>query len=726
MASKNAKANIRKNVTLSFSLKECVSYADYYLGKSVFSAVKICNGNPESVKNLSLSFRCDKPLLIENAFAAAEIPFEGAVEIAVPNILSPLFLSDAEEETPCTVTAELSDENGVFSRVTRAVKVLPVNGFGGIGFSPEYAAPLVRPALAECGKVLSSARAQLTKWNADGEELSYQGNGKDSVRLVAAAVCAAVRQLDIGREEGNNLAPALVRDYGEMLAQKKATPLELSLFLCACLERAGLNAVLFFGEKSAAVGVWLYNTCFLDASDDDMAIVSNYTSEGIHNLACFCSEDFFASSRAGYELSEKHFHERLALGEYLLYADIKRCRLSGFLPLPLKIKTEKGYEIVSAEETSPDEKPRDLASFSPVKEVGAQPKNKQWERRLLDLSLKNTLLSFNANRAVQILSFDAGETLAAVKKGELTLLPLSPEYAVAAEPMYRSSSRLARYRSLIAAEHANGLLRALADGAGIADSTAKLLKKSRDAFEETGCNILYLAFGFLKWTAREDGKERYAPLCLLPVRLKKNKGNSAYAVCFDGEDEAEINSTLLEFLKREFNVDVRGLDGSLAALSLAEIFAMVRAEISSLKGWDVTDDVFLSVFSFSRFTMWRDVRENMAEFQKNPVVSSLLNNVSSVPVLPSSLKGEDEAEPSQTLSPLPADSSQFEAVAYSQTGNTFVLHGPPGTGKSQTITNMIANALYEGKQVLFVAEKQAALEVVKKRLDGIGLGDFCL
>lgn len=92
----------------------------------------------------------------------------------------------------------------------------------------------------------------------------------------------------------------------------------------------------------------------------------------------------------------------------------------------------------------------------------------------------------------------------------------------------------------------------------------------------------------------------------------------------------------------------------------------------------------------------------------------------------SGIKGEDEAETRQTLTPLPTDSSQFEAIAYSQTGNTFVLHGPPGTGKSQTITNMIANALYDGKKVLFVAEKQAALDVVKKRLDGIGIGDFCL
>ena len=90
------------------------------------------------------------------------------------------------------------------------------------------------------------------------------------------------------------------------------------------------------------------------------------------------------------------------------------------------------------------------------------------------------------------------------------------------------------------------------------------------------------------------------------------------------------------------------------------------------------------------------------------------------------MKEEDDADPADTLIPLPADSSQFSAIALSRTGESFVLHGPPGTGKSQTITNIIANALEDERRVLFVAEKKAALDVVKKRLDEIGVGDFCL
>ncbi|WP_159189817.1 AAA domain-containing protein, partial [Escherichia coli] len=73
-----------------------------------------------------------------------------------------------------------------------------------------------------------------------------------------------------------------------------------------------------------------------------------------------------------------------------------------------------------------------------------------------------------------------------------------------------------------------------------------------------------------------------------------------------------------------------------------------------------------------------------------------------------------------------ADSSQHSALIDAIRGQNLVIEGPPGSGKSQTITNLIAAALLNGKKVLFVAEKMAALEVVKRRLDRAGLGQFCL
>ena len=143
-----------------------------------------------------------------------------------------------------------------------------------------------------------------------------------------------------------------------------------------------------------------------------------------------------------------------------------------------------------------------------------------------------------------------------------------------------------------------------------------------------------------------------------------------------------------------------------------------------MRGWEVYDDAYLSAFAFARYQMWNDLRENIDEFSKNDIIRALLDN--SLMLSGEERLDEDGVRPEATLTPLPADASQWSAIALSQKGKSFVLHGPPGTGKSQTITNIIANALFDEKRVLFVAEKQAALSVVKKRLDGLGLGDFCL
>lgn len=719
------KVNLKKNVTFSFDAKGAVSYADYYLNGSVFSSVKIFNGNSENVKNISVCFKNPEGLLIENKFVAEEIPFESQVEISVKNILSPLFLSDLSNCTEQTVTAELSDENGVFSTVSRTVTVLPFDVWCSLKYGAETAVPFVRPSLSAVSHILKEAKKQLKDWEGDADDLSYQSNDKNKVRLITAAVYSAIKKSAF-EEEKKEGEFKKIDDGDEIISKKKTDALSLAVFFCSCLERAGLNPLLFIGKKDCAVGVWLYNSCFLDSSDDDFTIIENYSSDGINNISCFSVGDLFGASRASYALAEKHFKENASLDEYLSYADVKRSRLAGFKSLPLKVNGAHGYEIVKSEETSFDSKPENISSLSSFKSETSLPKNKQWERRLLDLSLKNTLLNFNPNKGVlRLISSSPDKTFEALKKGEMTIKPVSSDFSGIEDTAFKNVVRLKRYSELIDAENSNGIIRSFSDEKSTAEVLTRLIKKNKSATEESGCGILYVAAGFLKWTSKEDGKEKFAPICLLPVNIKKNKGNSAYALSAS-EEFPEINSTLLEFLKREFNVDARGLDGSAASLKISEITAMLRAETSSLKGWDVTNDVYLSAFSFSRYAMWRDLRDNIDEFAKNEIVSSLLENRRKIEIKNSDIKSEDDAETRQTLTPLPTDGSQFEAIAYSQTGNTFVLHGPPGTGKSQTITNIIANALYDGKKVLFVAEKQAALDVVKKRLDGIGIGDFCL
>lgn len=127
--------------------------------------------------------------------------------------------------------------------------------------------------------------------------------------------------------------------------------------------------------------------------------------------------------------------------------------------------------------------------------------------------------------------------------------------------------------------------------------------------------------------------------------------------------------------------------------------------------------------------MWKDVRTKMDKFRESKLIRSLLENRSEFTgeeAVGDNLSSDEAyAEGGKIYLPISADSSQYSAVVDSMS-KSFVLHGPPGTGKSQTITNMIANNIANGRRVLFVAEKMAALSVVYKRLKDIGIGDFCL
>lgn len=141
--------------------------------------------------------------------------------------------------------------------------------------------------------------------------------------------------------------------------------------------------------------------------------------------------------------------------------------------------------------------------------------------------------------------------------------------------------------------------------------------------------------------------------------------------------------------------------------------------------WDVIENAYLGIFSFSQFVMWNDLRNNLEELSKNRVVSSLMQG--KLTWEPEKIETSlDASVEKEVLVPIPADASQLKAIHSAGLGKSFVLHGPPGTGKSQTITNMVAYALSQGKRVLFVAEKMAALTVVQRRLEKIGLGPFCL
>jgi len=246
---------------------------------------------------------------------------------------------------------------------------------------------------------------------------------------------------------------------------------------------------------------------------------------------------------------------------------------------------------------------------------------------------------------------------------------------------------------------------------------------------ETGVNTLYAAFGYLEWYDDDSSETRlFAPLLLHPLEINRTlrRGVYKYSIKSNGDD-SEINITLKERLLKSFGLNLPRLEDDDTPESY---FHKVNELISVKSRWSVKRFVCVGLFPFSRIAMYYDLDpENWPDD----------NRLSEHPLLTTLLAGTDLQDPliehdvdrliEQKKIPLliaDADSSQICAIADVAGGKDLVIKGPPGTGKSQTITNIIASALAEKRRVLFIAEKMAALDVVKKRLDDAGIGDFCL
>ncbi len=247
-----------------------------------------------------------------------------------------------------------------------------------------------------------------------------------------------------------------------------------------------------------------------------------------------------------------------------------------------------------------------------------------------------------------------------------------------------------------------------------------LSKKANTFFEENGINVLYLAFGFLKWHDALDNTNYLSPLCLLPVTIiNKNINDKFYIKAID--EDFEINHTLIHKLKIENKIDLSNLKYD----SIEDYINKISLELSKYD-FEIVKDIELGLFSFQKIKMYEDINTNKEIYKNNNILKKLcepdyeLNKMSLEDIIKINDKKEND------LNVVDSDFSQSLAIKAAKNGLSFVLQGPPGCGKSQTITNMIAQLIAQNKKVLFVCEKKAALDVVYKNLARQNLESYAL
>lgn len=363
----------------------------------------------------------------------------------------------------------------------------------------------------------------------------------------------------------------------------------------------------------------------------------------------------------------------------------------------------------------------------------------RWKRRLLDLSLRNRLLNFRPTRTtLPVLCPTLRELYGALSDGSsFGVCSLSLEGDNDSPCDWETHDALTGgnpHVELVRAELADRRLCARVEEDQLSRRLLEIYRQTRVTVEETGVSTLFMALGFLTW--REPGPAttpRKAPILLVPLQIERRSVQEGVVLRLADEDPV-TNITLLELMRHDHGIHVQGIDPlpeKEGGVDVVGVMQQFRQAVLGVDGWEVTEQACIGLFSFVKFLMWRDLEVRSDELRRSPVVRHLLDTPSEPYPdsggWPAEERLDDDYRPEQVHCVLSADSSQLAAILAGATGTrSFVLHGPPGTGKSQTIANLVAQALAHGKTVLFVSEKAAALQVVQRRLEDCGLAPFCL
>nr|MCR5335844.1 DUF4011 domain-containing protein [Synergistes sp.] len=664
------------------------------------------------------------------------VPEHGTYEIKAPElVLCPEFLSALTEKCTGVLRVSLTRGTECLYSCDSQITVLAYDEWSGASVFPELIAAFVTPNHPEIAKITADASSLLEKWSGDPSIDGYQTHDANRALAQAAAAYCALGALDIVYSS----PPASFEKSGQrvrladaVIGQKLGTCLDLSLLYCSCLEAMGLHPLIILKEDHAFAGVWLEDLSFPDAVTDDASFITKRAADGVNEIAVVECTLFTAGKNASFDDARAYASREMndaASVEYII--DVSRARQSGIVPLPLRAeRDDDAGSTGSRQEAASPLPPRQCTVTENECAEEQQPsKLTQWERKLLDLGLRNNLINMRlSQRVIPLLSFSPEALEDALSDGgDFSVLARPAEFkaetgGVSFETLQASGASEEFLRS----EFKNHRLRAAINEKDLSQNIKNLYRAAKTAAEENGANTLYLALGIVRWYETERStKARYAPALLLPVEIVRRSANAGYVIRMR-DDEPQMNVTLLEKLKQDFRITAAGLDPLPAdehGADVRKVLTILRRAIMEQPRWDVLDAACLGIFSFSQFVMWNDIRNRADDLAKNKTVSSLISGHLTWDAHDMEI-GEKVDE--NTLLPLPADASQLFAIKAACAGESFVLHGPPGTGKSQSITALIAKALAEGKSVLFIAEKMAALEVVQRRLAKIGIAPFCL
>ena len=707
-------------------------------------------GNDAAVlRDLTVRLECEQDLLEPQVWQLDQIAPGQQVFLPEREIrFAHDYLFQISDETSLSFKFSVFTKGSEEPLLTRSetITVLPANFWGGESRQPELLAAFVKPNGAYVDSLVRQV-AEIMEANGYGRAADgYQSNTRERPYFMAAAlwqVVVAQRIAYVSPPPSFAHRGQMIRLASDISNRRNGACLDLSVLFASCLELVGLNTVIALTEGHAFVGVWLIDSSFpLLTNDDPMDLRKRVDAKDMvlfeSTMVTSSNATFLQACDQGRAWIDEDKEE-----EFVYAIDIKQARNRQIKPLSTAEEKQEeveakdegvGINLPPAPPLPPVRADEKIVAETPDTRIDA------WQRKLLDLSKRNILLNFrDRSPGIRIFCPDIGRMEDMLADGATFNFITAEQSDLSSGNRNEESFRLTTGNNL----HKQYALEQLDGGTLVANmpqnkfsnSAVNLLRKAKNDLEEGGANTLFLALGMLRWKEYANDSNSYkAPLVLIPVELVRRSAGARIKLKQLADADPIFNLTLIEFLDAGYSINLAHLRDELpeddSGVDVARVWNDIRYAISEQEGFEVVEECVIASFSFAKYLMWNDLTERIDDLKQNPFVHHMVERPREAYSQQSSFIDRKELDqkidPAEMFTPLNCDSSQLVAVEASARTQDFVLEGPPGTGKSETIANMIAHNLAKGRKVLFVAEKIAALQVVYRRLQKIGLDRFCL
>jgi very-short-patch-repair endonuclease len=370
------------------------------------------------------------------------------------------------------------------------------------------------------------------------------------------------------------------------------------------------------------------------------------------------------------------------------------------------IRVHRGDHVSDVVQGREVEAPEDLAGQLRLRKVEAAVR--AWTGQLIDLGGRNTLLYYKD-----------------LKQGTLDIGPGSGAEPAAVGALL--ASRTVRLSEIF--------------DASVLPSSARrgrtIRAKATENFEERGLRTLHVAWGMATWENPRGASTPAAPVLLRLANLAARGGaGEDFELSLPGE--WEINPTLLHLLEVDHGVEIEPedlldlLDEDAEPPKASVVFERLTHRASpTVASFAVTDRLVVGNFSYAKLPMVKDLEAATDALVQNDLICAIAGDEAARDAVRSrhpdvSLHEPDHTPLADEFLVLDADASQSYVINATVKGADLVVEGPPGTGKSQTIANLIATLAAREQRILFVAEKRAAIDAVLDRLRNVGLADLVL